>query len=69
MQNTSSRFSLNAIDIWKALRGLLVILAGTALTWVSQNYLNFDYGSWTPVVTAVLSTGVELGRRWLSAYK
>lgn len=69
MENNSARFSLNAVDIWKATRGLLVVLAGAGLTYLSEIYLQIDWGNYAPIATAVIGTLIELGRRWLSNYK
>lgn len=51
------------MDYSKVLKGLLIALAGAALTYLAQ--LQFDFGSYTPVAVAVASGIVNAGRVWL----
>lgn len=77
MEDTSARFQLNAVDLWKILRGLLVLLAGAALTYASQIYLKIDYSfMWqghlidlTPIATITIGSVIEAGRRWLTDHQ
>lgn len=66
--STSPKYSLNTTDVLKALRGLLVVLVGAALTYLLEAVGQFDFGQLTPVVVSVASTLVEIGRRWLTDY-
>jgi hypothetical protein len=74
MPNTSPKYTLNLIDIWKIFRGLLVLLFGAALTYLSQVYMNIDYSfmanghayDLTPIATVALGSVIETGRRWLT---
>lgn len=68
-QSTSPKYSLNKADLFKALRGLVVVLAGAALTYVADMIPNVDFGMYTPLVVSVSSTLIELGRRFLTDYQ
>lgn len=66
--SASPQYALNATDLFKAGRGLLVVLAGAALTYVVDLIPQIDFGVWTPMVVSVSSTLIELARRWLTNY-
>ncbi len=68
MQNSSPFASLNTIDWYKALRGLFVILLGGALSYLVQWVAQTDFGTYQLIATAISSTIVELGRRFLTDY-
>lgn len=64
--NGSNRFSLNAYDLKKVGIGLLVALAGAALTYFSEVITQIDFGSWTPIVVAGFSVLANIVRKWIS---
>lgn len=53
------------MDYSKIGKGLLIALGGAALTYIAQ--LQFDFGSWTPVVVAVASAIVNWGRVYIAS--
>jgi hypothetical protein len=67
--STSPKFSLNKTDLFKAGRGLLVVLAGAALTYLVDVIPQIDFGVYTPVVVSLSATAIELGRRYLTSYQ
>lgn len=66
--SSSPKFELNKTDVLKAMRGLLVVMVGAGLTHVVEVVTVTDFGEMTPVIVSVVSTLVELGRRWLTNY-
>ncbi len=77
MRNTSTKYSLNSIDVWKTLRGFFVIMLGAIISYVSSVYLNFDYKvvildnvvDFTVPATAIIASLIELGRRYIADNK
>jgi len=69
MESDSPKFSLNTTDLWKAARGLLVVLAGAALTYLVDTIPQVDFGIYSPVIVSVSSTLIELARRYLTDYE
>jgi hypothetical protein len=68
MESTSPKYQLNWADMYKAVRGLLVILAGAALTHFVDTIPHVDFAIYTLVVVSVSSTLIELARRYLINY-
>lgn len=69
MESSSPKFALDTTDLFKAARGLLVVLAGATLTYLLETIPQIDFGGYTPVVVSLTSTMVELGRRYLTSYQ
>jgi hypothetical protein len=61
----SPKFTLNAEDLTKIGRGLLIALAGAVLTYLASIIGNVDFGPYTPVVVAVGSTLINAGLKFL----
>lgn len=61
----SPKYSLNKEDGQKILKGMMVAVAGAALTYVAEMVPNVDFGSMTPVVTALAAVLVNAARKWL----
>lgn len=55
--------------MYKAGRGLIVVLAGAFLTYLLDTVPNVDFGEYSPIVVSVTSTLVELARRWMTNYQ
>lgn len=80
-ETPSPKFSINGQDVWKTLRGGLIILASVVITAV-LGYVATAYETWNYIVCAaelpcidlrflavpVISSILELGRRWLSGW-
>ena len=70
----SQKWTLNKTDIWKTIRGGLVIAAGAFLVYAAQAITNFDFATLDPMyakiaqgVAVTLSASLlEIGRRWMS---
>lgn len=62
----SQRFSLNKEDAKRILIGACVAIAGALLTYGSEVITQIDFGSWTPVVVALWSIVVNVGRKWIT---
>jgi len=66
MITVSQRFQLNWNDMEKIGKGLLIALAGAALTYLTEQIPNIDLGEWTPIVVAIWSVIVNAAKKWLS---
>lgn len=66
---TSPKFQLNAEDLKKVASGLGVALLGAALTYLTEQIPNIDFGQWTPFVVAFWSVIVNAVRKWLTENK
>ena len=62
----SQRYSLNAEDGKRILIGAGVAIGGALLTYGSEVVTQIDFGSWTPVVVAIWSVIVNVGRKWIA---
>lgn len=62
----SKKYSLNKADLKSLLTGFLIVLAGSALTFVSENVGQIDWGVYAPFVVAVAALLVNAGRKYLS---
>lgn len=61
----SENFVMNKEDMKKLGKGLLIALLGALLTFLEENIINIQFGSWTPVIVALNSVIVNLGRKWI----
>lgn len=66
MEQQSPKFRLNKQDGQKLLKGFLVACGGAALTYFSMIVTQIDFGVWTPVVVALASSLVNIGRKLLA---
>ena len=66
MENNSPRGILNLCDWKKIGKGLLIALAGAALTYLQEQVPHIDFGSYTALVVALNSSLVNAAQRWLS---
>lgn len=62
----SDYLKLNKEDGKKILNGLLVAIIGAMLTYLADLIPNVDFGAYTPIVVALVSTGVNAIRKFLS---
>lgn len=76
LKNTSPEYSLNFVDMFKVLRGALVTLGGTMITYFANSYTSISYSfdfkgshyDLTPIAVVVFSALIEVARRFLSNY-
>lgn len=61
----SRKYKLNKEDGKKILAGLLIALAGAALTFAEEAIPLVDFGTWTPLAVAINSAVVNAGRKWI----
>jgi len=61
----SVRFQLNAKDMKKVWKGLLIAVTGAVLTYGSEAILNIDFGDMTPLAVAGWGVLANLVRKWL----
>lgn len=66
MFSTSSAFSLNSVDFWKATRTALLSLAAVVLLAVGQWATTYDFGVLSMLIVPAITGLVDLGRRWIS---
>lgn len=62
----SKRFTLNKADLISLGKGLLITLAGAALTYLSENVAKMDFGEMTPLVVALFALVVNFCRKFLA---
>jgi len=62
----TGKFSLDRTDLVKLGKGLLIAVAGAALTYCSEWIAGADFGSWTPMVVTVWSVVVNVVRKWIA---
>lgn len=58
--------SLTRVELKKIGRGLLIALAGAALTYLSEQIPNVDFGMYTPMVVSGFSVLVNTLQKLLS---
>lgn len=58
--------SLSGNELRKIGKGLLIAMAGAALTYLAQTIPNVDFGAYTPVVVASFSVIVNAAQKLLS---
>ena len=70
--SNSEAGTLNALDLKKTARMLVVIAAGAAATpildYLSKWIIGVNFGTYTPLVTVVASSLLELARRWVAQH-
>lgn len=65
----SKAFSLNEVD-WKSIgMGALKVMIGALLTYVTQVVSGYDFGTYTPMVMWVLTTGTNIIWKWVDGPK
>lgn len=69
MINTSPKYQLTVGDLKKLGIGLGIALLGAALTYLTEQLPNVDFGQWTPFVVALWSVIVNAVRKWLTESK
>ena len=62
MENT--RFKLTKTDLTKVGTGVLIAIAGAALTYLTEWASSADFGAYTPVIVAGLSILTNIVRKW-----
>tara|TARA_B100000700_G_scaffold319225_1_gene413975 strand:- start:2312 stop:2545 length:234 start_codon:yes stop_codon:yes gene_type:complete len=62
----SPSFSLGNADFKKLGKGMLIAVAGAALTYGSEWISGTDFGTWTPIVVAGWSVAVNFIRKFVS---
>lgn len=68
MDNRSTKYQLNKIDLLKIGRIFLVAIGGVVLTELAQLLPSVNFGAYTLVVIPIAMALVEAGRRWLTDY-
>lgn len=63
----SPSFSLNKTDLIKIGKGAIFALCGALLTYLAQTIPHIDFGSYTPIITALLAVAMNTAHKWLSA--
>ena len=61
----SGNFAVNAEDLKKLGKGMLIAVAGAALTYGSEWVAGTDFGMWTPIIVAGWSVTVNLVRKFV----
>lgn len=61
----SPKFTLNREDFYKIGKGLLIALAGAALTYLASVIGDIDFGPYTPVIVALGSVLINAGLKFL----
>jgi hypothetical protein len=61
----SKKFRLNKADLISLGKGLLITLAGAALTWAAQTVTQIDFGTWTPFVVAAAAFVINAIRKFI----
>lgn len=62
----SNKYTLNKEDIISLGKGLLIAVAGAALTYLSENLGKINFGEYTPVVVALFSVLANIIRKFVS---
>jgi hypothetical protein len=66
--DTSPRFTLSKVGLWKAGRLLLVAGIAGVITALPQVIGGFDFGIYNVLVTTLVAFVVEIGRRFVTDY-
>ena len=61
----SEALEMNKEDMKKVGKGLMIALAGAALTYLEETIPSVTFGEWTIIVTALNSVIVNFGRKLL----
>ena len=64
---TSPKYQLTIDDLKKLGTGLGIALLGAALTYLTEQIPNIEFGQWTAIVVAFWSVVVNTVRKWLTA--
>lgn len=64
----SPKFTVNTTDIYKVLRGALVIACGAFLESLITSFGGLDVGPYQGVITTVSASAIELVRRYVADY-
>lgn len=59
------KLGLNKEDGLKVLKGLCIALGGATLVYMAEILPQIDFGTWTPLVTALAAVLVNYGRKKL----
>lgn len=62
----SKKYKLSKKDAIKIGHGALIAMGGVLLTYLAEVIPNVDFGDWTPVVVALCSVLVNVGRKFLT---
>jgi len=65
----SGSFSINSVDLTKLGKGMLIALAGAALTYGSEWVSGTDFGLWTPIVAAGWAVAANFVRKFIASNK
>jgi hypothetical protein len=63
-----ARFKIDVVGLKKVGKGALIAGAGAVLTYLVEAVPGIDFGSYTPLVVAVLGILVNFGRKFLMEY-
>lgn len=63
---TSPKYQLTLDDLKRLGTGLGIALLGAALTYLTEQIPNIDFGQWTPLVVAFWSVIVNTARKWFT---
>jgi hypothetical protein len=66
MVKGSKTFKVNKEDLIKVAKGASIAVIGALLTYGSEYLSGVDYGEWTPLIVAVWSVFVNLGRKFIA---
>lgn len=67
MENNKSKIGELTKYDWKRIGlGALVAVGGTLLTYLQQEIIKIDFGTWTPIIMTVNSVLVNIIRKWLT---
>ncbi len=63
----SKKYQLNKGDFSKILTGAQVAIVGALITYLTQTVGDIDFGTWTPIATALSAILVNILRKWVSS--
>jgi hypothetical protein len=66
IMSNSPKYQLNQTDLLKVGRYFLILLGGFIVTTLIQFMGDFDFGSYTTIVTLFVAPALEMVRRWLT---
>ena len=62
----SKKYTLNKLDLNRIGIGALVAISGALITYLTETIGSIDFGTWTPVATAISAILVNFLRKWAS---
>ncbi len=65
----SKKFSIDKVGLKKVGKGLLIAVAGAALTYLEGAIPGVNFGSWTTIAYAINSAIINFGRKFLISYE